>query len=202
MDQAHGTNDGHIELAHHQFGWHGTEGSLKSDVHQESLQDVIHVMPQSNLVAPPLLRHGKEGLATVPRTEEARRLTVIGRRVKRGFVHLERHIQSLAKGTQIFYVGLIRNVGHAHMHGPHLEMGTMNAGTSSQQLQQCQGVFASRKAYQNDIAVIYQPIVHHPLTEMLGDAAHEQFFFCKLCHISVKRAQNYMKNHILSNIYL
>ena len=50
--------------------------------------------------------------------------------------------------------------------------------------------------------IVYQPIVHHPLPEMLGDATHELFFFCKLCHISVKRAQNYMKNHILSNIYL
>ena len=66
MHQAHGADDGHIELVHHQPRWHRTEGSLKGDVHQKRLQNVIHVMTKGNLVASLLLGYGKQGLPTIP----------------------------------------------------------------------------------------------------------------------------------------
>ena len=68
-------NDGQWHLAHAELGGHGGEVSLEGEVHQGRVDDVVLMVAEGYLGASQFLGKVKELLTTLPRTEEAGRLT-------------------------------------------------------------------------------------------------------------------------------
>ena len=68
VDETKRTDDGEWHFAHLQQGGHSAETTLVDEVHQRSMDDVVAMMPQGNLVAAKLLRKVEELFAAVPGT--------------------------------------------------------------------------------------------------------------------------------------
>ena len=111
VHQAERANDGDGELAHPEQRRHGGEGALVGEVHQERLQDVVHVVPQGDFVAAALLGKGEERFAAVPRAEEAGRLAGVARGVEGGFHHVQGDAQPLAEVVEEGGVRAVADVG-------------------------------------------------------------------------------------------
>ena len=173
VHQTERTNEGHVELVHHQLGRHAAECALEGDVHQQSLKDVVHVMPQGNLVASVLLGYGKECLAPVPRTKEAGRLARVGRGVKRSLIMDKGDSQPFTVRLQIIQVSAVGNVRHTDMHRHERETRLVDARAQRQQFKQRHGVFSSRQSHENLVIIFNQSILHHALGKTLVDAAQE-----------------------------
>ena len=182
VHQAEGTDDGHVELLHHQPRRHGGEGALEGLVHEERHEDVVHVVPQGDLVTTQFVGGGKELLATVPRAEEAWRLARVGRGVELRLTQDKGHSPLLAKRAQVIGIDTIRNITHGHVDGGQREARTVDTRTTSQKLRQGKRVLAARKAYEKPVAILNEAIVHDTLHQTPLDAEHQLLFFRPFCH--------------------
>ena len=158
-------------------------------------------MSQGNLVASLLLRYGKKRFPSVPGTKKTRRLASVRRGVETGLIMDELHSQTFGIGTEIFQIGLIRDIRHRDMNGHHRKLRLENPRTFCQQFEQSQRILSTRQSHQNLVIVLQESIFHHPFVEPLSDASHQYVFFGKSSHIFVSnRVQNYTKRMILEKI--
>ena len=176
VHQAKRTDDGEGKLAHPEQGRHGGESALVGEVHQQRLENVVHVMPQGNLVAPALLGEGKQGLTAIPRAEEAGRLAGVARGVEGGLYHVQRDAQAVAEGVEEAGVRAVADVGHHHVGRLHLEARMPHAGTGCQQLGQGEGVLAAGQGDKDAVALIDKAVVRQSLLEAAAQAVIECLF--------------------------
>ena len=71
MAEAERADDGQRHFLHAELGGHGGEVSLKSEVHQGGMDDVVLVVSKGNLGAAKLLGKVEELFPALPRTEKA-----------------------------------------------------------------------------------------------------------------------------------
>ena len=71
LDETERPDDGQGHLLHLQPGRHGAEASLKEQVHQCCVEQVVLMVPEGDFVAPQRLRQVEKLLAPMPRTEKA-----------------------------------------------------------------------------------------------------------------------------------
>ena len=178
VHQAERADKGDGELAHPEQRRHGGEGALVGEVHQQRLQDVVHVVPQGNLVAFALLRQGEKRLAAIPRAEEAGRLAGVARGVERRFHHVQGDAQAAAEVVEEGGVRAVADVGHHHVCRLHLEAGMPHAAPGGQQFGQGEGILATGQGHKDAVALVDKPVVRQTFLEAAAQAGIEFFFGC------------------------
>ena len=141
VNEAQRTDDAQRHLAHFEACGHCAEASLKCQVHQGRVDEVVAMVPKGYLVAAQLLRKIEQLLAAVPRAEEARRLTL--RLLKAGGNHVQRHLQIIAELLKVVSRSLVADILHPHMNRLDTKSGMMNLCPAAQQFRKKQGVLAA-----------------------------------------------------------
>ena len=121
-DETEGTNHLHGEFLHLQFGCDSAEISLKNEIEEQGLDDVVFVMPEGNFVAAELLRHLKKCFATIPGAEKTMGFARVFGIIKTGGMVDERYFVVFAKRFEIGSIGLVRNVFDGNMDGAYPKM--------------------------------------------------------------------------------
>ena len=71
--QAQWTNDSHRHLVHLLHGWHRRERALEEGVEHRSVNNIVLMMSECNLVEAVFLCEAEQSLTSVPRTKETNR---------------------------------------------------------------------------------------------------------------------------------
>ena len=83
--------------------------TLEGDIHQESNEDIIHVMAQSYLIEPVAYSKLEERVAAVPRTEKTTGLAGIGGFIERTMQNMKFDAILCTKCLQIRTVSLVKD---------------------------------------------------------------------------------------------
>ena len=117
--EAEWTDDADGHFLHAQQYGHRAESTLKREVHQGGVKDVVLMVAEGNLRAAQFLCEIEDLLAPVPRAEEAGRL--LGTLVETGGENVQRHVKLSAEVFEIGGVGFVGDVLHPHVNGTELE---------------------------------------------------------------------------------
>ena len=90
--------------------------------------------------------------------------------------NMEGHAETVAERLQISGVGLIMDILHTDMQGFDGEVGYMNLGTACEELQQTEGVLATRQADEDFIVLVDELKLSQRLIESLPKSFFERHF--------------------------
>ena len=141
--------------------------TLEGDIHQESYEDIIHVMAQGYLIETIIHCKLEKGLAAVPGTEETTGLAGIGGFIERTMQDMKFDAILCTKCLQIRTVGLVRDVIHNDMRRLYLNMRLIDAGTLSQEAQQFQRILSAAQGNENPVTILQKVIIHASFIESL-----------------------------------
>jgi len=166
MNQTEGTDDGKRIMLQPQARKHRGGRTLEGDIHQESNEDIIHVMGQGYLIETIIHRKLEKSLATVPRTEKTTGLAGIGGFIKGTVKDMELHPLLPAKLLEITAIGLVGNVVHDDMRCLYLDMRLVDADTACQHAHQLQRILAATERNQYPVAILQKTIIYTSLTSV------------------------------------
>ena len=172
LNQNERTDDSEGHLAHLQLRRHRREAAFVEQVHQCSVDYVVLMVAQGNLVVAVSLCISKELLAPIPGTEEAWLLAPVAFGVEARGCHVQGYSPTLAELLEISGVALVGNVLHAHVDGSHREARLEHAAPVRKQIEKQQRVFATRQAYEYLVAVGNEGILFQRFLEPLAHAPH------------------------------
>ena len=167
MNQTEGTDNGERIMLQPQTRKHRGGRTLEGDIHQESYEDIIHVMAQGYLIETITHRKLEKSLPAVPRTEKATGLAGIGGFIKGTVKDMEPDAILCTEILQIRTIGLVGNVIHDDMCRLYLDMRLVDAGTLRQHSHQLKRILSATERYQYSVAILQKAIIYTSLVKAL-----------------------------------
>ena len=131
--EAEWTDDADGHLLHAQQYGHRAKATLKREVHQGGVKDVVLMVAESNLRAAQFLCEVEDLLASVPRAKEAGWL--LWALVEAGGENVQRNVKLSTEVFEIGSVGLVGDILHPHVNGAELEAWRIDLTPLRQQFQ-------------------------------------------------------------------